>query len=346
VSASPAFDLRELGWTDELAESLEDGLRPGRIAVQHRGEYVVYTELGELRASLPGRLHHEGVTATVGDWVALDGDTIQAVLPRRTAIVRQAAGRETEAQALAANVDVVFLVTSLGPDLEPRRLERYLTAVRQSGASPVIVLTKSDLHDDAAEQAVTVETVAAGVPVHVISAVNGEGCDEIAAYLTPGVTAVLLGSSGVGKSTLVNYLAGEELLRTQEIREDDGKGRHTTSHRELVQLPGGGMLIDTPGIRELQLWDVDGGAIEETFGDIDALAAECKFTDCTHTQEPGCAVQAAVDDGTLPLDRLRSYRKLETELEHQAARQGDKTARQAKRKQIRQFARSLRKDSW
>ena len=340
----PAYDLSGLGWTAELAASLEAGSIPGRVAAQHRGEYVVYTELGELRARLPGRMLHDGITAAVGDWVALEGETIRAVLPRRSAIVRQAAGRETERQVLAANVDVAFLVTSLGPDLEPRRLERYLTAVWESGASPAILLTKADLHADAAEQALEVEAVAFGAPVHVVSAVTGEGCDEIVAYLTTGRTAVLLGSSGVGKSTLVNRLAGAELFRTQEIREDDGKGRHTTSHRELVVLPGGGMLIDTPGLRELQLWS--GGGFPEAFADIEELAAGCRFRDCAHTREPGCAVLAAVDDGVLPLDRLRSYRKLERELRRQARRQGDARELAARGKEIRQFTRSQRKDRW
>jgi ribosome biogenesis GTPase len=341
-----AFDLSGLGWTAEFAASLEAGSIPGRVAVQHRGEYVVYTALGELRARLPGRLLHDGIVAAVGDWVALDADTIQAVLPRRTAIVRQAAGRETEAQVLAANVDVAFIVTSLGSDLEPRRLERYLTAVWESGASPVILLTKADLHADAAEQALEVKAVTVGVPVHTISAITGAGCDEVRAYLTPGTTAVLLGSSGVGKSTLVNRLAGAELFRTQEIREDDGKGRHTTSHRELVVLPDGGMLIDTPGIRELQLWDGGGSGFEETFTDVEELAAGCRFRDCSHTREPGCTVLAAVDEGRLPLDRLRSYRKLERELGRQAVRQGDVRALAARRKEIRRFSRSLRKESW
>jgi ribosome biogenesis GTPase / thiamine phosphate phosphatase len=342
-----AYELSGLGWTPELAASIEPGLQPGRVAIQHRGgEYVVYTELGELRARLPGKLLHEGSAAAVGDWVALDGETIRAVLPRRTAIVRNAAGRETTAQVLAANVDIAFVLTSLGPDLEPRRLERYLTATWESGARPVILLTKADLHEDAAEQALEVESIAVGAPVHVVSAVTGEGCDEVAAYLTPGTTAVLLGSSGVGKSTLVNRLVGHELLRTQPIREDDGKGRHTTTHRELVVLPGGGLLIDTPGIRELQLWDGGERGLEESFADVDELAPACRFGDCTHTLEPGCAVLAAVDDGVLALDRLRSYRKQQRELRWQAMRQGDRGERDARRKEIREFARSAHKNSW
>jgi ribosome biogenesis GTPase / thiamine phosphate phosphatase len=340
----PAFDLRALGWTDELASALPPGARPGRVAVQHRGEVVVYTELGDERVRVPGRLYHEGVQVAVGDWVALDGETIRAVLPRRTAIVRNAAGLETEAQVLAANVDVAFLVSSLGPDLEPRRLERYLTTVWESGARPVVVLTKADLHDDAGGQALAAARAAPGTPLHVVSAVSGAGCDEIAAYLVPGVTGVLLGSSGVGKSTLVNRLAGAELLRTQEVRADDGAGRHTTTHRELVRLPSGGLLIDTPGVRELQLWSGDGDGFDTAFADVEELAPHCRFSDCSHTREPGCAVLAAVDDGRLELDRLRSYRKLQRELQRQALRQGDARARAERRRAIRNHARALRRD--
>jgi len=310
----PKFDLGALGWRAELATQLQPHELPGRVAVQHRGEYVVLTELGELRARLPGRLVHAGETAAVGDWVALEESTIVRVLPRRSSVVRQAAGRETQAQVLAANVDVAFVVSALGPDLEPRRLERYLTLVWESGATPVIVLTKADLHADAVEQALAVESVAIGVPVHVVSAVTGDGCAELEDYLQPGTTVVLLGSSGVGKSTLANRFAGSELLRTQPVREDDGKGRHTTTHRELIPLPRGGVLIDTPGLRELQLWETSDAAFADAFADVEELAAGCRFDDCAHLHEPGCAVLAAVDDGLLALDRLRSWRKLQREL--------------------------------
>lgn len=340
----PGFDLSGLGWTAELAASLEAGLSPGRVAVQHRGQYVVYTEPGELRAGVPGRLAHRSELPAVGDWVGTRDGVIHQLLPRSSAIVRHVAGRETEAQVLAANVDIAFLVSSLGPDLEPRRIERYLAVLWESGAQPVIILTKADLWTDPRELVCEVETVALGVPIHVVSAVTDVGMEAVQAYLRPGVTAVLLGSSGVGKSTIVNRIVGAELLRTREIREDDGKGRHTTSHRELVILPSGGMLIDTPGLRELQLWEGSSG-MQETFADVETLAADCRFTDCTHAIEPGCAVQAAVDEGALPLDRLRSYRKLHRELELVAARQ-DARVRVERRKQIRRFARSLRKDRW
>jgi ribosome biogenesis GTPase len=308
----PAHDLGALGWTAELADALEQPLDPGRVAVEHRGGYLVYTAAGERRARLPGRSRHEGVDVAVGDWVALDGELIRSVLPRRSAIARQAAGRETQRQLLAANVDIAFVVTSLGPDLEPRRLERYLTVVWESGATPVVLLTKADLDPDPEAAALEVESVAVGVDVHVVSAVDGRGLDAVASHLAPGVTTVLLGSSGVGKSTLVNRLAGSELLGTNEVRADDGKGRHTTTHRELVVLPGGGLVIDTPGLRELQLWDAAG--FVQTFADVEELAGDCRFNDCSHTREPDCAVLAAVDNGTLPLDRLRSYRKLQREL--------------------------------
>ena len=328
----PAFDLSGLGWTAELAASLEAGSIPGRVAVQHRGEYVVYAAEGERRARLPGRARYDGVEVAVGDWVAVDGGTIRAVLPRRSAIARNAAGLATERQVLAANVDVAFLVSSFGADLEPRRLERYLTAVWDSGAQPVILLTKADLEPDPRTAALEVEGAAVGTPVHVLSAVTGAGCDEVRAYLAPGVTGVLLGSSGVGKSTLVNRFAGHELLKTQAIREDDGKGRHTTSHRELVLLPGGGLLIDTPGLRELQLWDGGSGGFDDAFADVEELAGDCRFSDCSHTREPGCAVLGAVDDGTLPLDRLRSYRNLEHELRAAAVRQDARLRREEVRR--------------
>jgi ribosome biogenesis GTPase len=309
------YDLGELGWDPDLADTLEARQLPARVAVQHRGQFVVYSERGEFRVRAPGRFHHEGIEVAVGDWVAVADDAvIQSVLPRRSAIVRNAAGFATEAQTLAANVDVAFVVTSLGPDLEPRRLERYLVSIWESGASPEIVLTKADRLDDPWPLVAEVEAVALGVPVHVVSALTGQGCDALRARLTAGTTAVLLGSSGVGKSTLVNRWAGRELMATTETRADDDDGRHTTTHRELILLPGGGIVIDTPGLRELQLWDVGEGALEATFADVDELAGDCRFNDCSHTREPGCAVREAVDSGELPRQRIDSWRKLQKEL--------------------------------
>ena len=333
------FDLAMLGWTAELADQMPAGLEPARVAVQHRGVFVVYGASGERRVpSIPD--------VAVGDWVGLHGDGIAATMPRRSAITRNAAGGRTERQVLAANIDVAFLVNALGADLEPRRLERYLVAVWQSGATPVVALTKSDLHADASEQALAVEEAVVGVPVHLVSGVTGEGCAELRSYLQPGVTGVLLGSSGVGKSTLANRFLGEERLRTQAVRADDEAGRHTTSHRELVLLPGGGLLIDTPGLREVQLWADDDGALELAFADIDELSQACRFTDCAHVREPGCAVLEAVDDGRLSLDRVRSWRSLQRELEWQSSRQANAAARAARKAELRTFARSLRKDAW
>ena len=310
----PGFDLRELGWNDELAENLGPGFVPGRVAAAHRGAFDVWTANGAVRSRLPGRALHDGLDVGVGDWVGLGDGLIRTVLPRRSAIVRNAAGLTTTAQTLAANVDVAFVVSSLGPDLEPRRIERYLVTIWESGANPEIVLTKADRLEDPWELAAEVESVAIGVPVHVVSAVSGQGCDEVRARVPAGTTAVLLGSSGVGKSTPVNRWLGEEVMSTRETREDDDEGRHTTTHRQLLTLPGGGLVIDTPGLRELQLWDVGAAGLDATFTDVEELAADCRFGDCTHVHEPGCAVLWAVESGELPRERLQSWRKLQREL--------------------------------
>jgi len=310
----PGIDLRELGWNDELADNLEPGLVPGRVAAAHRAAFDVWTEAGSVRSRLPGRLLHEELDVGVGDWVGLADGLIRGVLPRSSAIVRNSPERTTSAQTLAANVDVAFVVSSLGPDLEPRRIERYLVTIWESGASPEIVLTKADRLDDPWPLAAEVESVALGVPVHVVSAVTGQGCDALRERIAGGTTAVLLGSSGVGKSTLVNLWLGEEVMVTRETREDDDEGRHTTSHRQLLMLPGGGLVIDTPGLRELQLWDVGSAGLDATFADVEELAADCRFGDCTHVHEPDCAVLAAVESGELPGERLHSWRKLQREL--------------------------------
>jgi ribosome biogenesis GTPase / thiamine phosphate phosphatase len=342
--------LESLGWNDHYAAAFapyqEQGLVPARVAVQHRGGYVVLTEDGELEAEAARRQVRSGELAGVGDWVALrllpDGQAIvEAVLPRRTAFTRKETMDRTGEQIVAANVDTVFLVSALGHDLNLRRLERYLTAAWDSGAEPVIVLTKADLHPGEVPEAVAdVEAIAFGVPVHAVSNVTGEGLDALDPYLGPGRTVALLGSSGVGKSTLVNSLLGEERMATAEVREDDERGRHTTSHRELVPLPGGALLLDTPGMRELQLY-ADEEALDTAFADVAELAAECRFSDCTHDHEPGCAVQAALEEGRLAPERWESYRKLQAEIRSLEVRQ-DKRLRSEERKKWRQFSKSLR----
>ena len=335
--------LEELGWTESHTNDFEpyaaEGLVPARVAVQHRGSFGVLSDLGELRAVAAGRLSHEasgaGDLPAVGDWVAIaprleEGTaTIQAVLPRRTKFSRKAAWAAAEEQVVAANVDVVFLLTSLNEDFNLRRMERYLTLAWESGAQPVVVLTKTDLSDTVDLRVLEVEAIAFGVPVHAISSITGDGLDVIRSYLAPGRTIALLGSSGVGKSTLVNTLAGEELLAVKEIRED-GEGRHTTTHRQLVLLPEGGLVLDTPGMRELQLWESSDG-LGETFSDIEELAARCRFNDCAHVSEPGCAIQAALEDGTLDAERWASYQKLQRELAH-LERRLDKRAQSEERK--------------
>ena len=332
----PHHDLGALGWHAELADNLEPGLEPGRVTAAHRGGYDVATAHGTVRARLPGRLLYDGVDVAVGDWVGVAGATIQAVLPRRSAIVRKSAGLTSVAQTLAANVDVAFVVSSLGPDLEPRRIERYLVTIWESGAVPEIVLTKADRIEDPWPLAARVEAVAIGVPVHVVSALTGEGCDALRARISEGSTAVLLGSSGVGKSTLVNHFAGRTLMAVKETRADDDEGRHTTTHRELFVLPGGGVVVDTPGLRELQLWDGGAGAVEAAFSDIEELALECRFNDCSHATEPGCAVQAALRSGELSHERHRSWLKLQRELRAIAVRTDARLRREETRKwQIR-----------
>jgi ribosome biogenesis GTPase len=343
----PALDA--LGWDAQRASAFEqlqdDNLFPARVAAQHRGEFVLFAEQGELRARAAGRLFYEhdvgGQLPAVGDWVGVTPPaTIAAILPRRSAFIRKNAGQDSTEQVLAANVDAAFLLAGLDDDFSLRRLERYITTAWESGAQPIVVLTKADLSQDVGAAVLEVETVAIGVPVHPLSNVTGEGLDALDVYLPPGRTVVLLGSSGVGKSTLLNRLAGEEVMLTREVAAD-GTGRHTTTHRELFQLPTGAMVIDTPGLRELQFWEGDLGA---AFEDIEALALECKFRDCAHLREPDCAVLGAVDNGTLELDRLRSWRKLQRELEAIAART-DTRLRIARKKRWKAIASVARQKS-
>jgi ribosome biogenesis GTPase len=343
------LNLHDLGWDDGFAAALQphDSCIPARVSAQHRGEYDVLIEAGELRAHVSGRLRHEASSGAdlpaVGDWVALREQKIHAVLPRRSAFLRKVNLGAAEAQVLAANIDTVFVVTGLDEDFSARRLERYLTLAWESGATPAVVLTKADLCDDPLAQLLEAEQVALGVPAHVVSNVTGEGLDELAPYLAPARTVALLGSSGVGKSSLANRLLGAEVQATKELAED-GTGRHTTTTRQLFPIPGGALLVDTPGLREIQLWDADEG-IHEAFADVDELAAECRFNDCAHTREPGCAVQAAIDEGRLSRQRLQNYRALQRELRRLALKQDARLRSEERKRRVRQ-ARSRRKVKW
>jgi ribosome biogenesis GTPase len=327
-SGAQPSTLATLGWDDAWETAFEPhggrGLVPGRVAAPHRGgAYDVLTAGPEVRARLPGRTRRSSSTSdvpVVGDWVGLDleGDapTIEAVLPRRTKLSRRAAhdpGADVaREQVVAANVDVVFVTASLADEPSPRLLERYLTLAWESGARPAILLLKADLERDPERVADELGEIAGDVPVAVVSTRVGLGLDRVRSLLGPGTTGALVGPSGVGKSTLVNALVGEDILDTGEVAED-GSGRHTTTRRQLVLLPGGGIVVDNPGIRELHLWLADDG-LDEAFADIVELASQCRFADCSHESEPGCAIQAALAGGELSRERWESYRELQREL--------------------------------
>jgi ribosome biogenesis GTPase len=328
---------------------------PARVLVEHRGAYSVLTARGQLWAQVTGKLRHDAVSRadlpTTGDWVVAeihDGDqaSIHAVLSRRTRFSRNIAGKATDEHVIAANIDVSFLVASLEHEVNLRRIERYLTLAWSGGTDPVIVLTKSDLAGDPEDivyELERVESIALGVPVLLTSSATGAGLEDLRDILAGSRTGVLLGSSGAGKSSLVNALLGDTTQQVDEVR-NDGKGRHTTARRELIALPGGGVIVDTPGLRGLKLWDHGEGAAS-TFADVAELAGGCKFNDCRHESEPGCAVRAAIADGTIGQQRLDDWRKLQRELEYQRSKQDQRLAAQRKQR-WKKVENSLHQVTW
>ena len=338
--------LATLGW-DPAWEAVRSTLAhddavPARVAVQHRGGYILYTADGDAPAVISGRLRHEAHFLTrlpvVGDWVLARDGVIHAVLPRRTAFSRKVPLGQTDEQVVGANVDGVFVVEAIDAELNVRRLERYLTAAYESGAEPVVLLNKCDLAPDAAAPVAEARTVAAGTPVHAVSARTREGLEALHAYCRPGRTVVFLGPSGVGKTSLLNALSGQERPTAAVL--EDGRGQHTTTHRELVIVPGRGMILDTPGMRELQLWDASAG-LDAVFDDVAAFGKECRFGDCSHGGEPGCAIRAAIDAGSLAAERFASYQKLEREEAH-VLRKRDKRALAEQRREWRTIMRARR----
>ena len=345
------MDLTTLGWDKFFATNFESyasgGYTVGRVALEHKNLFRVYTQQGDVLAEISGKLRHEAVNRSdlpaVGDWVVIrsrsdtDRVTIHAVLPRKTSFTRKIAGSRTEEQIVGTNIDTLFLLTSLNQDFSLRRIERYLVIAWESGANPIIILSKSDLYDQVADAMTEVQSIARGVPIHAISVVTGDGLQDIAQYFKPGQTVAMLGSSGVGKSTLINHLAGVDHLKVQTVREHDDRGRHTTTHRELILLPAGGLVLDTPGMRELQLWDGD-ESLPLVFDDIEALAGQCYFSDCLHQDEPRCAVREALVAGTVDTERYQSYGKLQKELKY-LARRRDKLSEITEKKKWKKLSR-------
>lgn len=348
--------LAELGWNDHFAAAFAPhaaaGCVPGRVTLELKGYYEVTGEFGARLGQCSGRFINTAAAQAdfpaIGDWVAVTPQAgeetrvhIHAILPRRTKFSRKAAGLEEFEQVVAANVDTVFLVSALDGNYHLHRLERYLASAWASGAQPVILLNKADLaDDDAALLPAEIAHVAPDVPVFLVSAQTRRGLKALAPYLTPGTTIALLGSSGVGKSTLINRLVGEKLQPTQAVRDVDGKGRHTTTQRELLVAPDGFIVIDTPGMREIQPWDA-AGTIDAAFADVIALAAGCRFRDCTHTVEPGCTVQAALADGSLASARWQSYLRLGRATAHEV-RRTDRAAQQQHKSHHKKLTKSLR----
>ena len=320
------MNIEQYGYNDKIAALCEEyrnaGLFPARVCVVHKGLYILASELGELTGEVSGKFSYnarfEGDYPAVGDWVIIKvmleekKAIIQSVLPRKTKFSRKVSGSKTSEQIIAANIDYVFIVSSLNDNFNLERIERYLVMAWESGASPVVILSKADLCGEVSAKVREAEKVAVGIPIHAVSIVSGDGLDELKQYCRNGITIALLGSSGVGKSTLTNYFMGTEKQAVQDISEKHDKGRHTTTHRELIVLPEGGVMIDSPGMRELQLWENEQG-FNDTFEYIGKIARQCQFADCKHITEPGCAVLAASKNGTLDRKRYENYKKLQKE---------------------------------
>ncbi len=352
-----ALNATELGWNSHFEESFgpygDDGYAAMRVIRENRGSYLAISELGKYSCGISGRYRHEARSKAdypaVGDWVAASPRsnerraTIHALLPRRNAFSRKVAGQVTDEQVVAANIDTVFVVTGLDHDYSLRRIERYLSVAWDSGITPVVLLNKSDICADLEERILEVESAAYGTDVIALSAERGDGMERLNIYIETGKTVAFLGSSGVGKSTIINSLLGAGRMKVNAVSSGRGKGRHTTTHRELVVLPGGGMVIDTPGMRELQVWGDDDG-LAQVFGDIELLASNCRFRDCTHENEPGCAVRDALLRGTLPADRYESYLKLKREYDYLASRRTMKASaiEKARWKKISKLIRQLK----
>ena len=338
------LDLRDLGWNSFFESQFEDlkrsELSPARVVEEFKGFYRVRTAQKEYLAEIAGKIEYHAKGRedfpAVGDWVAILARReevrarIEHILPRRTKLSRKVAGRELNEQIVATNLDIVFLVSSLNREFNLRRMERYLTIIWESGARPVVLLNKADLCVDAAARVAEAESIALGTPVHVLSALEQTGLEAVKNYLTQGSTAAFVGSSGVGKSTIINLLANTA-LRVQPVREQDDRGQHTTTSRQMIFFPSGGIVIDTPGMRELQLWNIEDGT-SRAFEDIETLAQSCKFRDCAHRGEPGCAVTTAIHLGSLALERFESYCKLLAELRFQERKMDPAVAREEKAK--------------
>ncbi len=320
------LNLVDLGWNQEFESKFnqinnKEDYQVARVAVEYKGIYKLYTETGEVLGEITGKMRYDNKFPVVGDWVVVDlqiggeRSIIHDILPRNSKFSRNKAGSKTQEQIVVSNIDTVFIVTSLNQDFNLRRIERYLTITWDSGANPVIILNKADLCDDIEVKKNGVESIAFGVPIHVIAALENEGIDQLKRYFKKGETVALLGSSGVGKSTLINSILDEEKMKVNNIREDDGKGRHTTTHREMILLEEGGIIIDTPGMREIQLWDVSEG-LSNSFSDIEKLAQNCYFNDCQHDSEPKCAVKNAIKEGIITEKRFNSYKKLQREMKY------------------------------